>query len=1451
MSASRRSLQVLALICTLVVGAASMALIVVQTAWFKEWARSFILRQAADYVNGQLSIGRLDGNLLFGVELEDIDVTMRGVTVVNIEDVGLDYNVFTFLTGDAVIDDIRLNRPVFRIEKSEDGWNIAQLFRARTPDAGRGRRPIAIGEIGISDGTLYMEDAPVGTSDIVVPERIERLDASIGVTSDEDALTIDIAHVSLRAMGPDLGVNALSGMIRRTDTGFVFENLALRTEESSILIEGTLSTPEDGKRLLDVTAFSDKFAIDEIARVIPALRGYTLQPAFEIAARGSLDALAVDMHVREATLGRARGDLVVDVALPERRIGGHVSLEHFNVAPLVSARGPRRTVSSDITGDAHIDIALPERGEPLRGTYSLNASRAQVAGYEARNVIAKGRIDGRAIQIAGTADAYGGHASASGAIDTRQPVALDLTGRAANVDLRNLPAVFRVPGVASDLQFAYTLAGRGGVYAGEARLDPSTLAGASIAPGTTVQFRVGDGAPAYAAQGAVAGLDVQQIGRGFGIRALAVDRFRSRVNGSFTVSGSGGGRYPLALDATGVLADTALFGATFPRLAFDTSLKGGDATVKAAGSFSGLDPAVVSAERRLSGELSGSADVETTIRNYASGLTVDSIDASGQVRLTRSTVVGLAIDAADIQGTYSNREGRLERLEIAGPDLTVSGQGVLALNDSGSSSLTAHLETPSLERIGEVIGRPLTGGAIVDATLTGNARELRAEGTLQGSNIGYGENRALSLSSTVDVVIPELSPEAAVVDAKSVGTFVDIGGQSIRQLSADTTYSQGELEFNAVAQEGMRQLAAAGQAVLHPDHQEVHLANLALRSEQIEWRSVPGTEGAIRYRDDRIAVENLQLQSGDQRIQADGVLGSPTEVLRVRADNVDVAQLDRLLLGDQRLAGRLTADVALWGEVRSPRAEGDFALTQGAFRQFMFDSLTGKVDYAAGGFNVDVRLEQSPGAWLTATGFAPLSLFRRNPPGTAGHETPADGDAIDLQISSSQIDLGVIQGFTTYVTDVTGTLQANVRVTGTGRDPHLDGVVDIRGGSFAVPDLGTAYTGLDTRVDLKPDAVTISEMRLVDAHQQVMTIGGTLAVHEREVGAVDVKVRSENFEVIDNDLADLKLDTDVRVTGELRAPRVEGFVEVETGTVDVARVMEEATSDPYAEETAVTDGADSPDAAPVTAGLFDALELNLGVAVPGNLVLRGNDLRPAQAPVDIGDMNVTVGGAVQVRKAPGERPQLTGEVNTIRGNYAFQGRRFEIMRDGRIRFAGTEEFDPIVDLRARRLISGVETFVRVQGTMRQPELSFSSNPPQDQADILSLIVFNMPANELGEGQQISLAERAGALAGGYLVSGLTRSIAEALELDEFEVQAQGEAGLGPSLSIGEQVGERLFFRIRQGFGAAEATELILEYQIADFLRLQGAVAETAGGTQRVTFRRIERAGIDLIFFFSY
>jgi hypothetical protein len=568
------------------------------------------------------------------------------------------------------------------------------------------------------------------------------------------------------------------------------------------------------------------------------------------------------------------------------------------------------------------------------------------------------------------ANAYGGTATAAGVVTTGEALALDLTGRASGVDMRNLPAQLSAPGVPSQLQFGYTLSGRGREFSGDVTLDESMLAGATIAAGTVGSVRLGPGAPEYTAKGGVTGLDVQQVARGFDIQAIAGDRYRSRLNASFDMTGSGGGRYPLTLDASGTAVDSEMFGASFPMMEFNASFANGDARIRSVGQFAGLDPATIADNEQLAANLTGDINAETTLRGYEDGVTVDSIDVAGQLNLSRSSFGDLVIDSAAVDGRYANREGQIATLAITGPDVNVTGKGTIALNETGSSNLALQASTASLERIGEIVGQPLKGAASIDATITGNGRELTAAGTVKGSNIGHGDNEALSLASDFTARIPDLTPANASVQAKSVVTFLEVGGQKISELSAETTYAMQELQFNATATEGMRELQAGGRAVFHPEHQEIHLSNIALRSEQIQWQTSPGSEATINYARERVAVQNLQLVSGDQRITADGVFGSANETLKVHAENVDVAQLDQLFLGEQRLAGRLSADASIVGERSNPRVEGSFALTNGAFRMFKFESLGGSVDYVGRGVNLDVRLQQTPAAWRSRSGWS-------------------------------------------------------------------------------------------------------------------------------------------------------------------------------------------------------------------------------------------------------------------------------------------------------------------------------------------------------------------------------------------------------------------------------------------------------------------------------------------------
>jgi autotransporter translocation and assembly factor TamB len=1503
----RRVLQVIAILCTLIIGAASLTLIVSQTAWFKDWLRGFIVRQADDYLNGRLTIGRLGGNLFFGVELEDIDVTLQGQSVVSVKDIGLNYNVLDFLGGGVVLDSIRLNRPLVRLEKNGEGWNLGRLLKEQEKEAEREGpgRPIAIGEIGITDGSVLIEGT-LGPSGVDLPSRIERLNATLGFEYQPVNYTVRIGHLSLRSPDRDFRLADLSGTISTKEDAIFLERLAIRTEESALSIDGSVRGYQHTPAL-ELKVSSEKLALQEIGRLVPALRQYVLQPAFEISANGPLSGLRLVFNTRSSA-GQLAGDVVTDLTVPERRIAGMVNLRHLDLSPLLKGDAQH----SDITARAVVDVRLTGRTAPnplaaVDGRWQVVAPRVVAFGYEARDVTAKGRFDRGVLHVDGKAAAYGGRASVAGTVVPGTPLQLDLRGEAAHLDLRNLPRALKIPAVPSDLTVAYRLAGSVNNLTADATFRPSQLAGASIAGGGTAGVTLKGKNIAYRADATVRDLDIQRIGRAFRIAALSQDRYQSVVNGSFVVNGTGTALEQMTLGARGTLVDSSLFGGQVPRLVFDTRLANQALTVKAEGEFSGFDPGVLAGRPELSGNLSGSLNIDATVPSLAGPIDPMAVRAAGAVSLADSRVGEIAIARAVVDGQFADGQGDIRSLAISGPDLDVNAKGHLDLRPDGASDLEYRASVMNLETVGRMFKTDVSGSLTAEGRLTGNQGSLHTTGTGSVSNLRYGTTSVLAAKTTYDVRVPDLQAARAEVTADTTATLLQVAGRNIPEATARTTWKDQTLGFDAKIIEQKRTLAANGDVVMHPDHQEIHLRHLAVTTAGVEWRTEPGSEAAIQYGSDRIAVEDLRLVSGAQRLAVEGAFGGPGDTLRIRAEAVDIASVNALMLGQQQVGGTLSANATLMGTRDAPRADAMFSVTNGSFREFPYQSLEGTIAYAVDGVRLDTRLSQTPEAWIAAKGFVPAAFFKApDPAETAAatgdeHLAGRPGEELDIAVKSSTLSLGLIAAFVPQVSRVSGTLQADVRVTGSPRDPHLSGSIDIRNGAFTVAELTkSGYTGFDTRITLTPDRVQIEELSLLDEHQHTLRVSGELAVHQRQIGGVQIAIKSDQFEIIDNQLADIKLNTDLRIAGELRQPRVEGTLGVHTGTINLGRVLAETTSNAYAVEPTKLE-AEAPGAVPAAGapagaastppsteapadpaatassapagsagpaaqapavadqeeqapapGVFDALTLDVRLSMPNNLVIKGTDLNPSGAsPIGLGDVNVTIGGDLRATKKPGDQVRLVGVVNTVRGTYDFQGRRFDIQRDGRIQFVGTTEINPLLDIVAQRVISGVEAQVHVRGTARKPELTLTSRPPLDEADILSLIIFNQPANALGEGQQVSLAQRAGALATGFVASSLASSIGGALELDVFEIQTAPEDGFGPSVTLGEQVGERLFFKFRQAFGSQSVSEFILEYQLAEYLRLQTSVAQGGGGSQRTLMQRVEQGGIDLIFYYTY
>src|SRR6187200_1346982 len=156
----RRTLQIVALVRTLIVGIVALALIASQTAWFRGWLRGYVERQAKQFVNGTVSIGSLGGNLFYGIELGDIAVEYNGERVLTLKNVEVKYSIAELVSKGVVIRQIRLDEPFVLARREDGGWNLAKMMKKQQREADRKgpTKPISLPDIEIVNGRAAIDD---------------------------------------------------------------------------------------------------------------------------------------------------------------------------------------------------------------------------------------------------------------------------------------------------------------------------------------------------------------------------------------------------------------------------------------------------------------------------------------------------------------------------------------------------------------------------------------------------------------------------------------------------------------------------------------------------------------------------------------------------------------------------------------------------------------------------------------------------------------------------------------------------------------------------------------------------------------------------------------------------------------------------------------------------------------------------------------------------------------------------------------------------------------------------------------------------------------------------------------------------------------------------------------------------------------------------------------------
>jgi autotransporter translocation and assembly factor TamB len=1426
------------LVLVLVTGA------VIETSFFKNWLRGVVVKQANQHINGMLAIGAFKGTLFSGVELDDVTVMMDNEPMVRIDALKASYTIRELISNGTTVDSVTVVHPVIAARRDASGWQLARLVKP-TNNKSTSTRRIAIRRVTIADGSITVDKAQ-GEQAVNIPDRVDKLNASLGFAYAPDAsTTVDVGNVSFVASNPDLELRQLSGKVAMNGDSINISNFNIRTGKTAVWADGAVAQYKTTPTLAMQIAFTP-LSLQEIHRIVPAMQQMNVAPTINVKLGGQTTRLATEISAK-STAGDFAFRGTVSLGGPDRVYSGDVAVHHLDLAPFLN--NPEQ--KSDIVVYAKADLRGPAGFDTLRGSVSADAPLVSTHGYVVEGIRANAKINGRKISFDTSELAYRSNTTAAGSVqfatDQRPETRFDLRGAVKDVGFAYLPKQTGIPPAETRLSLGYhvniVIPRKPGWHVdGSVQLAKSTVAGVTIGDGSKASFVFEPNVVQYTADLSVLDVDLQRVGQQFNVMALADPRYRSSVNGHVVADVKGTTLETMDLKASGALTDSTVFGGRISELTFDSTIANGNLHVKANGQLEKLNPAVAADKASLDGAVTGNVDVDITLNRLANGVDTNSIEGAVTADLGPSTIGNASIDHAYVSGDYKNAFADIYQLDISGYDVIATGHGTLSLNESDPSGFWIHAEASHLESINTALNpqHALTGIGTFDAVVGGNKKELTVNGTATGNGIKYDDYGALAASTKFSAKIPNLDTQQMAVHADTNATFVDLPGLTVNELSAATDYHDMNVDFMVTAKQPQRSLDAGGSILLHPDHNEVHLTALDLQAQGMRWQKGEGHSPAIQWSGGTIVVKDFSLANGMQEIRAEGTFGKADSDLTVNLKDVDLGIVDTLLVRPQQLWGTVNAEAVVSGTSDAPRAEASFTIGNGRFRQVPYESIAGKAQYTGAAVVVDAKLQQNESQWLAAKGELPTSLFKGQ----------RNADRIDFHVDSSAVDLGVVQGFTTAVSNVQGKLQAKLDVTGTAQDPRLAGAVTIQGGAFKAEDTGVDYKGIDGKIDFLPDRVHIDDLHALDHDNDYLTVTGDLGVSGLRLSNVNLGIYADNFKVLGNEMGDVHVNSSLEFTGTLANPKLVGDLGIATGNVKLDPILAKIDT-AYSTTSLDVTKTEGPTNEP-REGLLGALELGVHLTIPDDLVIKADDLKTGTGPIGLGKMNITLGGDLNVAASPTKPITLVGKVNTVRGFYDFQGRRFTILRDGTVQFQGDSitSLDPALDVIGERMIQAVTVRVNVHGRLRQPQIELTSTPPQDQADILALIIFNQPMNALGEGQQLSLAQRAGSIAAGAVANQLTGSIANSLNLDQFEINLSPDTGSAAELTLGQQVGQNLYVKVQQGIGDNSQTNFVLEYEFAKWLRLQTNVLE-GSATQQQLFQKVKSTGADLVFSFQF
>jgi translocation and assembly module TamB len=437
--------------------------------------------------------------------------------------------------------------------------------------------------------------------------------------------------------------------------------------------------------------------------------------------------------------------------------------------------------------------------------------------------------------------------------------------------------------------------------------------------------------------------------------------------------------------------------------------------------------------------------------------------------------------------------------------------------------------------------------------------------------------------------------------------------------------------------------------------------------------------------------------------------------------------------------------------------------------------------------------------------------------------------AMQIDIRAEHASLAPLQVFIPHIQELQGTIDidAVIRADDSG---HLTatGYLQLSEVNFSITLLNRSFNDLNARIICQGQDLLVEDFSLHSGSGR-LSLRGSLGL-PWSGQSLNLKLLAQEFNLDLSPLGSLLLDSEFSLHGSYDRPILQGTLTAKSAQGKIFQTARNDLDDVvmlHSEQlTPAIDFADDYVRDFALPELLDSWQMEVRLLFGENF------------QIDFPQGWLKASGSAAMNKAAYASPLFSGSCRINSGIFIILGTRIEQV-EGKIEFSDPHSALPELDINASVRYDLININISITGPASSPQLSLRSDLPMSQTDILSMLAFGRPVQELNRQESNSLSNQALALAmiGQQGRQEMENIFGSALTPDLITTHSDVQGG--SSIEAGKYLLDDVYLRYRQGTDENSFQNLGLEWRLTPRVTLQGQI-----GTMR-------DSGVDIFFHFIF